>query len=202
MPTSQYVCGLSGPLFDLRLPASASHAVTLAIGDDGQAVDVETRHFLSKPSSVKMNVTVIQEDLGLHAASAFLRLACLPLLLAAAAFFAARTYAHDLYVSIPDRALLVSALAQTARNVPAEAFASSEGSLALVLLDELSSLAVCASLAFFWAVFARDKLARNEPWERNTRYYAIEALAVSAAGAAATIRVLYSVGPLSANPFQ
>jgi hypothetical protein len=23
----------------------------------------------------------------------------------------------------------------------------------------------------FWIVYTKDKLAKNEPWERNTRYY-------------------------------
>lgn len=41
----------------------------------------------------------------------------------------------------------------------------------LKLLDEFLFLCLLCVLLLFWAVYTMDKVAKNEPWERNTKYY-------------------------------
>ncbi len=95
-----------------------------------------------------------------------------PLVLLALLWFVCRLYSNDLYIAIPDRALAAAALALFLQDLPTtEVFVllTSSPSPYLKLLDVLSCAAFLCSILFFWVVFAQDKLAKNEHWERNTR---------------------------------
>ena len=56
-------------------------------------------------------------------------------------------------------------------NIPSEVIVANSPSPLVTLLDPVSHIVLVTSLALYWAVFSLDKLADNEPWERNTRYY-------------------------------
>ena len=64
------------------------------------------------------------------------------------------------------------------------------------LLDDLSLLLLVCSLQLFWAVYAADKVAANEPWERNSKYHARTILPVSLAAVTAALFTLYNKGPM------
>ena len=63
------------------------------------------------------------------------------------------------------------------------------------LLDDLSFLLLVCSLQLFWAVYTSDKLAANEPWERNSKYYWKTILLVSLATLTAALFTVYNKGP-------
>ena len=67
------------------------------------------------------------------------------------------------------------ALAQIVQNIPTEiilnSFSSFQNSIYVKLLDDFGQLFLMISMLLFWIVYTKDKLAKNEPWERNTKYY-------------------------------
>ena len=69
------------------------------------------------------------------------------------------------------------------------------------LLDDLSLLLLVCSLQLFWAVYAADKVAANEPWERNTRYYWRPLLIILLSAALSLLGVLFMRFPPLSNPF-
>ena len=71
----------------------------------------------------------------------------------------------------------------------------------LTLLDPLSHIVLVTCLALFWTVFSLDKLADNEPWERNTRYYWRPLTAILLSAGVALLGVLFLRLPPLNNPF-
>ena len=63
------------------------------------------------------------------------------------------------------------------------------------LLDDLSFLLLVCSLQLFWAVYTSDKVAANEPWERNSKYYCKTILLISLATVTAALFTVYNKGP-------
>ncbi len=57
------------------------------------------------------------------------------------------------------------------QDLPLELLSVYVPSSYLSLWEEAARSALLAALALFWAVSAHDRLASNEDWERNTRYY-------------------------------
>ena len=72
----------------------------------------------------------------------------------------------------------------------------------VTLLDPVSHIVLVTSLALYWVVFSLDKLADNEPWERNTRYYWRPLLSISLASVWALLSVLFLRLPPLGNPFM
>ena len=87
--------------------------------------------------------------------------------------FPFRSYQNDLYVSIPDRLLISSALALILNNIPYEYLVVGDGGALWTsyakVVAELVGVGPMVTLALFWSIYTGDKLARNEPWERNTK---------------------------------
>ena len=199
-----YSCTLS-PFFDHAiLVTNATYSLTLKISSDASSSSSFTS---SKASHILPTLTVITESPDFHQAMGVSKSVFLPLVMAATAFFICRSYQNDLYVSIPDRLLISAALALILNNVPIEfvvkAFASQDWTSKLKLASELISLGPLVANALFWSVYTRDKLAGNEPWERNTKYYAFSVGAIALGACLATTYVIFTQGPSAGSrPFQ
>ena len=76
-------------------------------------------------------------------------------------------------MSIPDRLLISSALALILNNIPYEYLVIGDGGALWTsyakVVAELVGVGPMVTLALFWSIYTGDKLARNEPWERNTK---------------------------------
>ena len=101
-----------------------------------------------------------------------------PFVLTALVWFVVRMYLNDLYVSIPDRLLIIAGFVQFLQNIPTEVLLTHWPVAYLKILDDFMFLCLLCVLLLFWAVYTQDKVAKNEPWERNTKYYDKVILAV------------------------
>ena len=228
--TVTYTCTLT-PLFDLllvntnssylvRLRFISPEEVNLKIPKAIQKVDKrknnrrykiekgsEESSLLNSPAArIQTYLTLITEISQFHTALMIAKCIFTPFILAALGLFCVRTYQNDLYVTIPDRLLITSAFAIVLHNIPLEVlieyFGESAWSSYLKVVDELLFLAPMVSLMLFWCIFTADKLARNEPWERNTRYYWLPILIVVMSSIVAGLFVVYSSGPVVPSPFN
>ncbi len=61
------------------------------------------------------------------------------------------------------------------QNIPTEillnSFSYKPNSVYLKLLDDFGQIFLMIAMILFWIIYTKDKLAKNEPWERNTKYY-------------------------------
>ena len=231
LATATYTCTLT-PLFDLLLVNSnSSYLVRLRfINPEGvnlkipkaieKSIDnkaynrrykiekgqVESNVLNSKAARIQTYLTLITEISQFHTALMIAKCIFTPFVLAALCLFCIRTYQNDLYVAIPDRLLITSAFAVILHNIPFEIFIEYFGESAwssyLKVVDELVFLAPMVSLMLFWCIFTADKLARNEPWERNTRYYWLPILLVVMSSLVAGLFIVYSSGPVVPSPFN
>ena len=144
--------------------------------DDDYDSDVIDDDFLTMPVTVKvLALTLIAENRDFHRGIFLLKCLFTPFVIGALLLFCVRMYLNDLYISIPDRLLISVALAQIVQNIPTEillsSFSDRPDSVYVKLLDDFGQVFMMVSLILFWIVYTKDKLAKNEPWERNTRYY-------------------------------
>ena len=86
-------------------------------------------------------------------------------------------------------------------NVPSEVIVANHADTYLTLLHPVSHIVLVTSLAMFWSVFSLDKLADNEPWERNTRYYWRPLLSIFVFSAVSMLGMLFLRLPQLNNPF-
>ena len=167
---------------------------------------VESTVLNSNAARIQTYLTLITEISQFHSALMVAKCIFTPFVLLALCLFSVRTYQNDLYVAIPDRLLITSAFAVILHNIPFEVlityFGESAWSSYLKVVDELIFLAPMVSLMLFWCIFTADKLARNEPWERNTRYYWLPILLVVISSLVAGLFVIYSSGPVVPSPFN
>ena len=91
---------------------------------------------------------------------------------------------------------------QIVSNIPSEVIVANSPSALVTLLDPVSHIVLVTSLALYWAVFSLDKLADNEPWERNTKYYWRPLVTISLASVWALLSVLFLRLPPLGNPFM
>jgi len=195
-----YTCTLS-PLFDQKVVASnATFTLTLRIS----SASATTSTFAEALAvHILPTLTVVTESPDFHRALAVSRCVFLPLVTAALAFFVSRSYQNDLYVSIPDRLLISAGLALLLNNVPVEVivstFSAQDVTSKVKLASDLISLGPMVTLALFWSVYTADKLATNEPWERNTKYYSLSVTLVTLGACLASAYVIFTQGPPSAS---
>ena len=188
-----YVCTLS-PLFDIQLVNNDSHIVTLTFQrfqsntnfsvrnetelfpDEDEVDEVDVEGIFSVPIVVnELALTLISESRQFHRGIFLLKCLFTPFVIGALLLFCVRMYLNDLYISIPDRLLIAVALAQIVQNIPTEillnSFSDKPNSVYLKLLDDFGQIFLMIAMILFWIVYTKDKLAKNEPWERNTKYY-------------------------------
>ena len=188
-----YVCTLS-PLFDIQLVNNDSHIVTLTFQrfqsntnfsvrnetelfpDEDEVDEVDVEDIFSVPIVVnELALTLISESRQFHRGIFLLKCLFTPFVIGALLLFCVRMYLNDLYISIPDRLLIAVALAQIVQNIPTEillnSFSDKPNSVYLKLLDDFGQIFLMIAMILFWIVYTKDKLAKNEPWERNTKYY-------------------------------
>ena len=160
----------------------------------------------SPPTRIKVSLTLLTETSEFHSALMIAKSIFVPFVILALCLFCIRTYLNDLYVTIPDRLLITSAMAIILHNIPVEILIKYLGEYSwtsyLKVADELLFLTPMVSLMLFWCIFTGDKLARNEPWERNTRYYCVPILIVVMSALVAGSFVIYSFGPVLPSPFN
>ena len=223
-----YTCTLT-PLFDLLLVnTNSSYLVQLQFKSPSKKEvmtnDIETPDsdvykkykieegrvegtLLNSPAArITTFLTLITELSEFHSALMIAKCIFAPFVIAALCLFCIRTYQNDLYVAIPDRLLITSAFAVILHNIPIELlikyFGETTWSSYLKIADELIFLVPMVSLMLFWCIFTADKLARNEPWERNTRYYWPPILIVVISSIVAGLFIIYSSGPVVPSPFN
>ena len=217
--TAQYICSIS-PLLDINLPHNKSYIVTLEffpdIADYNQSlvtrisssktqVNVSSNEYYSffeGQADINPILTLVMESRDFHTCLFYLKCIFTPFVVAALIWFFVRMYLNDLYISIPDRLLIACALAQCVQNVPTEVLVANWDNAYLKLLDEFGTLMLTCSLCLFWVIYTKDKLATNEPWERNTRYYWKHILLIVLCALVCALFVIYIRGPSLANPFN
>ena len=205
IPSAQYICSIS-PLLDIQLPSNSSYILTLefrppTFPENSSSFLNESWTFFANPALLRPSLTLIVESRQFHKGVFYLKCFFTPFLLTSLVWFCVKMYFNDLYISIPDRLLITAALAQFVQNIPTEVLVTQWPEPHLKLLDEISLVFLICSLQLFWAVFTLDKLATNEPFERNTRYYWSPILLISLGGITAALFSLYSRGPTFKNPF-
>ena len=194
--TAQYLCTIS-PLFDLQLPSNSSYSVTLEFSapESSSTRPRWESEFFSNPASLRPTLTLVVESKSHHVFLFYLKCIATPFVMTALVWFVVRMYLNDLYISIPDRILVVAAMAQLLQNIPTEVLVMNWPLPHIKLLDDLSFLLLVCSLQLFWAVYTSDKVAVNEPWERNSKYYGKTILLVSLAAVTAALFTVYNRGP-------
>jgi hypothetical protein len=192
--TAQYLCTIS-PLLDIQLPSNSSYVVTLEFSSPKSPATDEEAEFFSNPSFLRPTLTLVVESKSHHVFLFYLKCISTPFLLTALVWFIVKMYLNDLYISIPDRILILAAMAQFLQNIPTEVLVMRWPLAHIKLLDDLSYLLLICSLQLFWAVYTSDKLATNEPWERNSKYYWKTILIISMATMTAALFFVYNNGP-------
>ena len=204
--TSQYICAIS-PLIDIQLPQNDSFIINLAFQpqlNHSNPVTNTTEYFafFEHKSKTKAYLTLLIESESYHKSLFYMKCLMTPLVLSALVWFSVRLYMHDLYISIPDRLLIASAIAQILFNIPAEVIVMKWDEPYLKLIDEIGCIGLQGCLLLFWVVYTKDKLAKNEAWERNTRYYWKHILLVTLSCLVAALFVIYNRGPTFSNAFR
>lgn len=183
------------PLFELLALSNSSYIVQVRL--EGESLTL-----LASNSTVSSYLTLVKETELFHRLVFYTKCFFTPIVLLCLVWFIIRLCVNDLYVSIPDRLLITVGLAQTLVNMPTEVVMTSISSPTLSLLDPLAYLVLVTSLAIFWVVFTKDKLATNEPWERNTRFYWQILFALLLASTIGLLGLLYLKLPVLFNPFN
>ncbi len=196
LSTAQYLCTIS-PLFDIQLPSNSSYVVTLEFSPPESSPDSppEDLEFFSNPSFLRPTLTLVVESKSHHVFLFYLKCIASPFVITALIWFVVKMYLNDLYISIPDRLLILTALAQLVQNIPTELLVMRWPVAHVKMLDDLSLLLLVCALQLFWAVYTSDKLATNEPWERNSKYYWKTILTISMATITAALFSIYNNGP-------
>ncbi|TRY75853.1 hypothetical protein TCAL_00615 [Tigriopus californicus] len=203
--TAQYICSLN-PFLNLHFPENNSNIITLEFmprktSELSPLNQIESK-FFDIPADINAFLTLIVEDGMYHSCIFYMKCAFTPFVVTALLWFCIRMYLNDLFISIPDRLLITSALALFVQNIPCEVIASQWPEPYVKLLDEMAYLALTCSLLLFWVVYTKDKLAQNEPWERNTKYYWRQMFLIVFTVLVAALFVMYLRSPTYQNPFK
>ena len=161
----------------------------------------QTSSLLEANVTLSSQLTLVRETEDFHRLYFYLKCFFTPLVLVSLVWFMVRLCVNDLYVTIHDRLLITVGLAQVLNNIPTEVAVANYSNSFITLLDPISHLVLLTSLLLFWTVFTMDKLADNEPWERNTRYYWRPLLIILLSAALSLLGVLFMRFPPLSNPF-
>lgn len=197
-PELSYHCSVH-PLFELLVLSNSSYIMQVRLEATNQDQDF---NLLLSNATVSSHLTVVKETDIYHRLVFYTKCFFTPIILLSLVWFVVRLCVNDLYVTIHDRLLITAGLAQVVSNIPSEVVVANFPNPYLTLLDPLAYIILITSLALFWIVFTLDKLAVNEPWERNTRYYWRPILCIVIGSSTALLGVLYMRFPALANPFN
>lgn len=197
-PELSYHCSLH-PLFELLVLSNSSYIMQVRL--EATHTDSDFDILLSN-ATVSSHLTVVKETDMFHRLVFYTKCFFTPIILLALVWFVVRLCINDLYITIHDRLLITAGLAQVVTNIPSEVVVANFPNPYLTLLDPLAYIVLITSLALFWIIFTLDKLAVNEPWERNTRYYWRPISAIVVGSCTALLGVLYMRLPALTNPFN
>lgn len=187
------------PLFELSAISNSSYIMQIRLessGHPGQGPNI-----LRTNATVSSHLTVVTETEEYHHLVFYTKCFFAPILLVCLVWFIVRLCMNDLYVTIHDRLLITSGLAQLVANVPSEALMAASPSPFFQLVDPVAQLVLVLCLGLFWTVFTLDKLSSAEPWERTTLYYWRPLSILCVGGLIALLGLLYLWLPPLANPF-
>jgi len=193
-----YHCSVH-PLFELLVLSNSSYIMQVRLEATNSKTDFD---LLLSNATVSSHLTIIKETSVFHRLVFYTKCFFTPLILLSLVWFVVRLCVNDLYVTIHDRLLITAGLAQVITNIPAEVVVANFPYPFLTLLDPFAYIILVTSLALFWVVFTLDKLALNEPWERNTRYYWRPLSFIVIGSTLALLGVLYMRFPPLTNPFN
>ena len=151
--------------------------------------------------TLSSELTVVRDTEEFHKIYFYIKCLFTPLVLVSLVWFMVRLCVNDLYVTIHDRLLITAGLAQVLNNIPTEVVVANYPNTFLTLLDPVSHVVLLTSLLLFWTVFTMDKLADNEPWERNTRYYWRPLVVIVLSAGLSLLGILFMRFPPLSNPF-
>jgi len=189
-----YHCTLH-PFLELLVLSNSSYALQVRLSAR------ERSDLLAANVTVSSALTVVRETDSFHRVYFYLKCLFTPLVLLGLVWFMVRLCVNDLYVTIHDRLLITAGLAQVVNNIPTEVAVAYYPNTFLTLLDPLSHVVLLTSLLLFWTIFTLDKLADNEPWERNTKYYWRPLLTILLSAALSLLGVLFMRFPPLTDPF-
>jgi len=192
-------CGVH-PFFELLVLSNSSYILQVKLQRPPHSVP--ELDILTTNATVSSYLTLARETDSFHRTYFYAKCLFTPLVMIALIWFMVRLCLNDLYVTIHDRLLITASLAQILSNIPTEVIVANSPSPLVTLLDPVSHIVLVTSLALYWVVFSLDKLADNEPWERNTRYYWRPLLSISLASVWALLSVLFLRLPPLGNPFM
>ena len=162
-----FLCVLT-PLLEL-FPLSNSTYITSVqvelLADSNSPVNL-----VNTNATLATYLSTVTESQRFHQARFYAKCVFSPLLLVALVWFLVRLCMNDLYITIPDRLVITTALAHLLNNLPVELAVIYLPWPQLLVAGQLTEILSFSTLALFWIVFTLDKLADNEPWERTTRY--------------------------------
>jgi len=193
-----YHCSVH-PLFELLVLSNSSYIMQVRLEAANSKSDID---ILLSNATVSSHLTIVKETDIFHRLVFYTKCFFTPLILLSLVWFVVRLCVNDLYVTIHDRLLITAGLAQVVTNIPSEVVVANFPNPYLTLLDPLAYIILITSLALFWIIFTLDKLAVNEPWERNTRYYWRPISAIVIGSSTALLGVLYMRFPALTNPFN
>ena len=189
-----YHCTLH-PFFELLVLSNSSYVLQVRLSSR------ESSELLRANLTVSSGLTVVRETESFHRVYFYVKCLFTPLVLLGLVWFMVRLCVNDLYVTIHDRLLITAGLAQVVNNIPTEVAVAYYPNTFLTLLDPLSHVVLLTSLLLFWTVFTLDKLAENEPWERNTRYYWRPLVMILLCAALSLLGLLFMRFPPLTDPF-
>ena len=190
-----YHCSLH-PLFELLVLSNSSYVLQVRLDSREEASDL-----LAANVTLSSELTVVRDTEEFHKIYFYIKCLFTPLVLVSLVWFMVRLCVNDLYVTIHDRLLITAGLAQVLNNIPTEVVVANYPNTFLTLLDPVSHVVLLTSLLLFWTVFTMDKLADNEPWERNTRYYWRPLLVIVLSAGLSLLGILFMRFPPLSNPF-
>lgn len=197
-PELSYHCSVH-PLFELLVLSNSSYIMQVRLEATNTKSDFD---ILLSNATVSSHLTIVKETDIFHRLVFYTKCFFTPIILLSLVWFVVRLCVNDLYVTIHDRLLITAGLAQVVTNIPSEVVVANFPNPYLTLLDPLAYIILITSLALFWIIFTLDKLAVNEPWERNTRYYWRPICVIVVGSTLALLGVLFMRFPALNNPFN
>ena len=200
LDTAQYICsgfgGTGRRLLEIYLPQNKIYALSLEIALPNRLKNesASLHPFFHNKCDAGAVLSAVIESRTFHIATFYAQCIFCPFVLTALALFGSSVYANDLYISIPDRALMAAASIQLLQNIPIKAVASVTGLASMKIVDEIFYCILTAAFLVLWLVFAKDKLSSKEPWERNTKYYFRQLTLVCLGGSVAILFAIYVDG--------
>ncbi|XP_040563991.1 protein wntless homolog [Lepeophtheirus salmonis] len=150
-------------------------------------------------SSFNQSFVTRMESSNYHKTRFFFKCLFTPGLILALSYFSWKIHVNDLYISIPDRCLIVSGIALLLRNIPVQVIFHHPY---LALYEPLTRGLLLSSLYLFWLIYSGDKISEKESWERNSRYYWKQIVIIGLFAVIYILHITYSLLVSLKNPFK